>query len=105
MRSTDLVAHTKSLFPLVSISIHQATLKTRLFMAEKLDPGVDLLSKPYTREALARKIRHVLNNAKQQKTAIERLTHTASGAPGNGIAVDRTNANDDQSARILVVED
>jgi hypothetical protein len=30
----------------------------------RLDDGIELLSKPYTREALARKIRHVLRNRK-----------------------------------------
>src|SRR5690606_5448992 len=33
----------------------------------RLDPGVNLLSKPYTREALARKIRQVIDLAQQEK--------------------------------------
>ena len=35
----------------------------------RLDDGIDLLSKPYTREALARKIRHVLRNQQQRNVA------------------------------------
>jgi CheY-like chemotaxis protein len=41
----------------------------------RLDPGVELLSKPYSREALARKIRHVLNNGKQVRRALEQNAH------------------------------
>jgi CheY-like chemotaxis protein len=33
----------------------------------RLDEGIELLSKPYTREALARKIRHVLRNQQQRR--------------------------------------
>ena len=35
----------------------------------RLDAGLELLSKPYRREELARKLRHVLNNRRQQSLA------------------------------------
>ena len=38
----------------------------------RLDPGVELLAKPYTRDALARKIRHVLANQAQRRALLER---------------------------------
>lgn len=105
MRSTDLVAQTKSLFPHVSILYTSGYTENSIVHGGKLDPGVDLLSKPYTREALARKIRHVLNNAKQQKIATERLTHNTRGTSEVGSEVKRTSASELQGARILVVED
>jgi len=38
----------------------------------KLDVGIEFLSKPYSREAIARKIRHVLKNASPMKAAAAR---------------------------------
>lgn len=105
MRSTDLVAQTKSLFPHVSILYTSGYTENSIVHGGKLDPGVELLSKPYTREALARKIRHVLNNAKQQKIATERLTHNTRGTSEVGSEVKRTSASELRGARILVVED
>lgn len=105
MRSTDLVAQTKSLFPHVAILYTSGYTENSIVHGGKLDPGVDLLSKPYTREALARKVRHVLNNAQQQKIATERLTHNTRGTSEVGSEVKRTSASELHGARILVVED
>jgi CheY-like chemotaxis protein len=58
----------------------------------RLDPGVELLSNPYTREALARKIRHVLGNEAQHRLAKEQL----GGAPATSTTA---------KLCILVVED
>ncbi len=40
----------------------------------KLDAGVELISKPYTREALARRLRHLLANRDQARMAAHRRT-------------------------------
>jgi hypothetical protein len=39
---------------------------TAIVHGGRLDQGIELLSKPYTREALARKIRHVLRNQERR---------------------------------------
>ncbi|UJW77526.1 hybrid sensor histidine kinase/response regulator [Rhizobium sp. SL42] len=73
MRSTELARKAKALFPHMAILFTSGYTENSIVHGGKLDAGVELLSKPYTREALARKVRHVLGNAQQHRIAVERL--------------------------------
>ncbi len=72
MRSTDLARKAKAQFPGMAVLFTSGYTENSIVHGGRLDAGVDLLSKPYTREALARKVRHVLNNAQQHMIALQR---------------------------------
>lgn len=98
MRSTELARKAKTLFPGMAVLFTSGYTENSIVHGGRLDAGVELLSKPYTREALARKVRHVLGNAAHNQIAAERLN-----APDESLTRDR---NDTPTAvRILVVED
>lgn len=106
MRSTELVAQTKSLFPHIAVLYTSGYTENSIVHGGKLDPGVELLSKPYAREALARKVRHVLNNAQQQRLAAEHLSRSHAGGSSQGeTSTDPKSADQRQQSRILIVED
>jgi CheY-like chemotaxis protein len=64
----------------------------------RLDEGIELLSKPYTREAMARKIRHVLRNQEQRRLSQSRAIRSLSSSEGSRTAAARP-------LRVLLVED
>ena len=68
MRSPELARKAKERLPNVAVLFTSGYTDNAIVHGGRLDEGIELLSKPYTREALAWKIRHVLRNA-QQKTA------------------------------------
>jgi signal transduction histidine kinase/DNA-binding response OmpR family regulator len=97
MRSTELARKAKALDPKIAVLFTSGYTENSIVHGGRLDAGVELLSKPYTREALARKVRHVLADAAQQTLAAERMASKRSSdgsvrAPG-------------QPLRILAVED
>jgi CheY-like chemotaxis protein len=66
MRSPDLAKKSRERLPTIAVLFTSGYTDNAIVHGGRLDDGIDLLSKPYTREALARKIRHVLRNQQQQ---------------------------------------
>ncbi|MES2184062.1 MAG: PAS domain S-box protein [Pseudomonadota bacterium] len=65
LRSPDLARKAQERFPDIAVLFTSGYTQNAIVHGGQLDPGVELLSKPYTREELARKIR--LTMAKQQR--------------------------------------
>ncbi|MCR0985641.1 hybrid sensor histidine kinase/response regulator [Roseomonas populi] len=60
MKSTELARRARERLPGLSVLFTSGYTENSIVHGGRLDEGVELLSKPYTREALARKLRHVL---------------------------------------------
>ncbi len=94
MKSTELARRAKERQPDIAVLYTSGYTENSIVHGGRLDPGVELLSKPYTREALARKVRHVLANRSQRLNAI---AHPASSAVQTRRDID--------SLKVLLVED
>jgi PAS domain S-box-containing protein len=77
MKSADVARKAVERVPGLVVLFTSGYTENSIVHGGRLDPGVELLSKPYSRETLARKIRHVLNNRKQRIEARQRLTPEA----------------------------
>lgn len=62
LRSTDLARLTLAAHPGAVVLFSSGYTQNAIVHAGRLDDGVELLSKPYGRNSLARKVRHVLEN-------------------------------------------
>jgi PAS domain S-box-containing protein len=96
LRSPDLARKARERQPGMAVLFTSGYTENAIVHGGRLDAGVDLLGKPYTREALARKIRHVLGNRQQQ------LQVTAELAAPLPVPAEPAPAG---MARILLVED
>jgi signal transduction histidine kinase/DNA-binding response OmpR family regulator len=70
VRSPELARQARVRLPKVAVLFTSGYTDDAIVHGGRLDQGIDLLSKPYTREALARKIRQVLRNQQQRATGI-----------------------------------
>ncbi|MDH2326236.1 response regulator [Cereibacter sp. SYSU M97828] len=66
LKSPELARKAKERLPNLAVLFTSGYTENSIVHGGRLDAGVDLISKPYTREALARKIRHVLANQAQR---------------------------------------
>ncbi|MGO4479485.1 response regulator [Massilia sp. 2TAF26] len=62
LRSPELARQAKELLPGLAVLFTSGYTQNAIVHGGRLDPGVELLSKPYGREQLARKVRHLLAN-------------------------------------------
>ncbi|WP_426409251.1 PAS domain S-box protein [Bradyrhizobium ganzhouense] len=92
LRSPELARKAKERLPDVAVLFTSGYTQNAIVHGGRLDLGVDLLAKPYTREALARKVRHVLANHAQRRVAAPK-----SAPPADQDAV--------KGATVLLVED
>nr|WP_200952141.1 PAS domain S-box protein [Rhizobium sp. Root482] len=96
LKSSEMAKKAKERMPHLAVLFTSGYTENSIVHGGRLDAGVQLLSKPYTREALARKIRHVLNNERQRGIAQEQLVP----APASMVEPVAQNQH-----RVLLVED
>ncbi|WP_162937649.1 PAS domain S-box protein [Indioceanicola profundi] len=69
LRSPDLARKARQRLPNIAVLFTSGYTENAIVHGGRLDPGVELLAKPYSREGLARKVRHVLANQEQRNQA------------------------------------
>jgi CheY-like chemotaxis protein len=100
LKSSDLAKKAKERLPHLGVLFTSGYTENSIVHGGRLDPGVNLLSKPYTREALARKIRQVIDQ-NRQVSPLPRLPENSSPAAS---AVEQR-AVPDLPIAVLLVED
>ena len=102
LRSPELARKAKERLPGLAVLFTSGYTENAIVHGGRLDRGVELLSKPYTREALARKIRHVLANQEQQRVLADIDEPAGRRRAGRAAAASRRAA---RVGTVLLVED
>ncbi|SAL44212.1 sensor kinase/response regulator fusion protein [Caballeronia peredens] len=97
LRSTELARKARERVPGIAVLFTSGYTDNAIVHAGRLDEGIDLLSKPYTHEALARKVRYVLGLRARDAAPAAADVDTSVPDPIEADAVSRM--------RVLFVED
>ncbi|MUI14847.1 PAS domain S-box protein [Massilia dura] len=100
LRSPELARIAQQVLPNLAVLFTSGYPQDAIVHGGRLDAGLELLSKPYRREDLARKLRHVLNNRRHQLQARERQH-----VPRHNLLEPQPQHPRHASLRVLVVED
>jgi len=102
LRSPELARKARERLPDVAVLFTSGYTENAIVHGGRLDRGVELIGKPYSKESLARKIRHVLANQKQKAVPKPPLPDSAPAAlPAEGSAL----AAGAAALTVLLVED
>jgi PAS domain S-box-containing protein len=80
LRSPELARKARERLPDIAVLFTSGYTENAIVHGGRLDEGIDLLSKPYNRDALARKIRHVLHNQQQRNLRRSAAAHSLRAA-------------------------
>jgi len=113
LRSPELARKAKERLPDLAVLFTSGYTENAIVHGGRLDRGVELIGKPYTKESLARKIRHVLANQKQKTAgklpadAAPADSRDAAAIPAAAASVQPADAASgaDAGLHILLVED
>ena len=97
LRSPDLARKAREAIPNLAVLFTSGYTENAIVHGGRLDAGVDLLGKPYTRASLASKIRHVLANRSQRMGATRDVAQARSES--------RMAATKPTALKIVLVED
>jgi CheY-like chemotaxis protein len=101
LRSPELARKALQRLPGLGVLFTSGYTENSIVHGGRLDAGVELLTKPYTREALARRVRHILSNQAQRRLSRAVAdARTLSSASSSGSAPEMQ-----QPWQILLVED
>jgi signal transduction histidine kinase/CheY-like chemotaxis protein len=82
LKSSELARKAKERRPDIEVLFTSGYTENSIVHGGRLDPGVNLLSKPYARETLARKIRMLLDKAKERAPQMETTLISGTGETG-----------------------
>jgi signal transduction histidine kinase/DNA-binding response OmpR family regulator len=97
LRSPELARRARERIPHIAVLFTSGYTENAIVHGGRLDEGVNLLPKPYTREALSRKIRLVIGNQQLQQSKAER---TAAVPPAPAPALNVLLVEDDDLIRL-----
>ncbi len=97
LRSPELARKARERLPQIAVLFTSGYTDNAIVHGGRLDEGIELLSKPYTREALARKVRYVLGNRQPAQPT--------PAAPQPTVSAHTVTTERYGSLRILLVED
>jgi PAS domain S-box-containing protein len=101
LSSPDLARAARAIQPELAVLFTSGYPRSAIVHGGRVDAGLELLSKPYRRDELARKLRHVFNNRSQEKLARGRRLEPGAAAAMPAFAP----GSAARALRILVVED